>query len=99
MRAEPKMLVCALPPCLEVRRSNLSGCRPGKLRQIDAAIVPMEGIDADHALGPVEQRTEAAAAGLVGEFLHAVAHRHGGVAHDVDALLDLEDLIARRIGG
>ncbi|MGZ3347893.1 MAG: hypothetical protein ACXU89_02990, partial [Xanthobacteraceae bacterium] len=32
----------------------LAGCRPGKLRQIDAAIVPMEGVDADDALGPVE---------------------------------------------
>src|SRR5262249_59179979 len=29
----------------------------------------------------------------------AVAHRNGGVAHDVEALLGLEDLVEARIGG
>src|SRR4030081_2501223 len=68
-------------------------------RQIDAAIVPMEGIDADHALAAVEQRPEPTARGLVGKLLHPVADRNGGVAHDIDPLLDLEDLVGARVGG
>src|SRR5215510_3703396 len=71
---------------------------PGRSWLIDSAVVPVEGVDADHALGAVEQRSEPAARGLVGKFLHAIADRHRGVAHDVDALLDLEDLVGTRIG-
>ncbi len=59
----------------------------------------MERVDADHALAAVEQCAEPPAAGFVGKFLHAVAHRHGRVAHDVDALLDLEHLVGRGIAG
>src|SRR5712692_7661169 len=84
---------------LEVRCWMLFGCRPGKLREIDSAIVPMERVDAHHALAAVEQGTETSAGGLVGKLLHPIAHLDGRVAHDVESLLDLEDLVEARIGG
>src|SRR5262245_7850276 len=67
------------------------------LRQIDAAVVPMQCVDAHHALGAVEQRSDLAAARLVGKFLHPVADRDRGIAHDVEPLVDLEDLVEARI--
>src|SRR5690349_21076804 len=44
---------------------------------IDAAIVPVQCVDAYDLLGAVEQRRDLAAACFVGELGHAVAHRHG----------------------
>src|SRR5262249_32644388 len=87
----------ALPPLSPLPFQSFFGATSA-LRQIDAAGVPVQRVDAHHFLGAVEQRRDLAAAGLVGEFRDAVAHRHGGVAHDVEALIDLEDLIEARSG-
>src|ERR1700736_4527531 len=67
------------------------------LRQIDGAIVPGDAVDAEHALGAVEQGGDLAARGLVMELLHLVGHRDDRIAHDIQVLVDLEDLIEARI--
>src|SRR5437660_12828197 len=67
------------------------------LRLVDAAIVPTQRVDRDHSLGAVEQRCDLAAGRLVGELRHAVAYLDGGVAHDVETLVDLEDLEIVRV--
>src|SRR5580698_7655830 len=65
----------------------------------DGAIVPMQCIDTDHALAAVEQLGNASAGRLELEGLDAILHRDGRVAHDVEALIDLPDLVSARIGG
>src|ERR1700722_15506191 len=70
-----------------------------RLWRRDGAIVPMQRIDADDALAPVEQLGDAAAGRLKFERLDVILHRHGGVAHDVETLIDLPYLVGVRIGG
>src|SRR5580698_6801736 len=65
----------------------------------DGAIVPMQRIDADHPLAAVEQLGNASAGRLELEGLDTILHRDGRIAHDVEALIDLPDLVCARIGG
>src|SRR5258705_13661830 len=56
-------------------RTGLPACAASDaagLRRVGGAIGPVDGIDAEHALGAVEQGADAAARGLVAEFLHPV---------------------------
>src|SRR5262245_25132028 len=57
----------------------------------------MDRVDAEHLLAAVEQLGDATARGLVAELLDAVADVDGGVAHDVEPALVLEDLILCRV--
>ena len=79
------------------RRCSACARRP-PLRQAYGATVPLDRVDADDPLLTVEQGAEIAARGGVTELLDEIARWHRDVAHRVEALTDLDDLMEVRIG-
>src|SRR3954451_11384478 len=58
-------------------------------RQVNRPVVPVDRVDADHALAAVEQGGEHPARPHIAEFVYRIPARHRGVAHGIEALGEL----------
>src|SRR5450432_810695 len=78
----------------KMRQCALSGRAPRRAcsRQIDRAVVPVDRVDADHPLAAIKQGSEHPADSHIAELAHRIAARHGGVAHGIETLGQLDDL-------
>src|SRR6476469_2267648 len=88
--AEPMERECFI--CLLLLRCVADPMQFQFLGRINGSFVPGQRVNADHALGAVEQGGKLAARRLVAEFLDAIADVCRRVTHDVEPLLDLEQL-------